>query len=163
MHDIYKLSQPVIDIINPLAKMELFQTSFYTRLGAIANNLGFLVAEQYFYAESNEEKTHFDMWKDYVLGRGNDFDVPTIEAPDLSGKSLYELSELALEIEAEVSSMYQDAAMKVFPICQMTYRKMQEFIKIQEEAMKFYVDVCTVLVGLDKTGELVVEKTLFKA
>ena len=162
MHDIYKLSDKVINIIMPLAKMELYQSSFYNRVGAISNNLGYLEAEKYFYNESNEEKEHFDMWKEYVLGRGNDFEIPAIDSPEAAGNTLYDLAELALAMEAEVSTMYQEAAADVFPICQMTYRKMQEFIKIQEDAMKFYVDACTVLAKLDKAGELVVEKRVFK-
>lgn len=163
MHDIYKLSPPVVEIIKPLAQIELEQVNFYMQLGAIANGLGFLGAEQYFYNESNEEKEHYMGWQNYLLGRGNEVIVPMVdEQPMIKVKSLYELTEKALAMEASVSTMYQNAATQAFGLCQMTYRKIQEYILIQQEALAFYIDACTTLAKLDKGGELVAEKKIFK-
>lgn len=158
----YKINPKVKPILMALAERELYQSSFYVQLASIANNLGFLKAEKYFQNESKEEKEHFMGHYEYVVGRGEDFQVPAIEMPKLSGKSLYELTELAKNIEFEVSDQYQDALQYVMSIDPMTYKHLQKYIKIQMEAVKFYIDACSTLDKLEKTGELVAESSVFQ-
>lgn len=150
-----------LDILKPLVEVELAQSSFYVQLANICNKLGYFKAESYFLNESKEEREHFLIHYDYITGRGWDFQTPAIEEFDESGKSLYEVTERAKEMETKVSAMYQDACAKMFPVCQMTYNHLLQFLKIQQEALKFYIDACTALRGLDKTGEMVVEKKIY--
>jgi hypothetical protein len=45
----------------------------------------------------------------------------------------------------------------------MTYNHLLQFLKIQQDAMKFYIDATSVLFGIeDKGGSLVAEKSIFK-
>jgi hypothetical protein len=60
-------------------------------------------------------------------------------------------------MEGKVSEMYKKAALEMAAIDQM------QFLKIQQDAMKFYIDATTVLFGIeDKGGSLVAEKMIFK-
>jgi ferritin len=157
----FTIKPDVIKILKPLYSIEFEQVAFYKQLSAVANKLGFLKAEKYFLAESQEEATHFDKWQDYIVGRGNDFEVPSIEAPSDSSKDLYQLIESALSKEIEVSEMYSEAAIKVMALDQLVYQEMLDFLKIQNEAIKTYTDYCAVLEDLDKAGQLVAEDSIF--
>jgi ferritin len=156
------LKPEAMKILKPLYSIEASQIMFYKQLSAVANKLGFLRAEKYFLAESQEEATHFDKWQNYIVGRGNDFQVPGIEAPEDSSKNLYELIESALKMEIEVSDMYNEAAMKLMGVDQLAYQECIDFLKIQNEAISTYTDYCAVLEGLDKDGQLVAEHSLFE-
>lgn len=158
----YEIKPEAMKILKPLYSVEFEQVGFYKQLSAIANKLGFLKAEKYFLTESQEEATHFDKWQSYITGRGNDFQVPDMEAPKEKAKDLYELIELSLQKEIEVSEMYEDAAQKMMGIDQLTYQEMIDFLKIQNEAAKAYTDFCAVLEGLDKAGQLTAELSLFE-
>ena len=158
----YKLSDKAMSILEPLVHIELFQSSVYVQLANLANKAGFLKAEDYFLNESKEEREHAMIHYDYIVGRGSDFQMPNIEEPSEEGTTLYDITKAALEMEAEVSTMYQEAAAKMFPVCQMSYNHLLQFLKIQQDALKFYIDACSTLNGLEKTGELVAEKSVFK-
>lgn len=150
-------------ILQPLVEIELYQSSVYVSIANACNRLGYMKAESYFLGESKEERDHAMIHYDYIVGRGSDFIMPEIDKPEIGkGSDLYALTESALKMENEVSSMYQNACAKVFPICQMTYNHLLQFLKIQQEAMKFYIDACAVLSDLDKAGQLVAEKSVFK-
>lgn len=162
MHQDYKLSPKAMEILEPLVRIELFQSSVYVQLANLANKAGFLKAEDYFLNESKEEREHAMIHYDYIVGRGSDFQMPKIEEPSEEGTTLCDITEVALKMEAEVSSMYQSAAAEMFTVCQMSYNHLLQFLKIQQDALKFYIDACSVLRDLDKGGELVAEKSVFK-
>jgi hypothetical protein len=66
-------------------------------------------------------------------------------------------------MENKVSGMYKKAASEVCTLDQMTYNHLLQFLKIQQDAMKFYIDACATLVDIeDKAGYLVAEKMIFK-
>jgi hypothetical protein len=66
-------------------------------------------------------------------------------------------------MEAKVSEMYKSAASEMAMLDQMTYNHLLQFLKIQQDAMKFYIDACATLVDIqDKAGFLVAEKMIFK-
>lgn len=162
MHDKYKLSPEVMAILSPLAEVEYNQSSFYIQLAAIANRLGFFKAEKYFLNESLEEREHFLKHYEYIQGMGNDFQVPAMSKPETNSKSLYDLTEKALNMEQTVTSAYRLAAKKLMDLDPVTYNHIAYFLTIQVEAVKFYMDACVKLRGLDgKTGELIAENTVF--
>jgi ferritin len=159
----YKLDAKVMEILKPLISIELAQSSFYVQLANLCNKKGFLKAEAYFLNESKEEREHFLIHYDYVTGQGSEFQTPEIEEFEESAETLYEITELALTMEGKVSEMYKKAALDMATIDQMTYNHLLQFLKIQQDAMKFYIDATTVLFGIeDKGGSLVAEKMIFK-
>lgn len=159
----YKLDNKVMEILKPLISIELAQSSFYIQLANLCNKKGFLKAEKYFLNESKEEREHFLMHYDYVTGQGSDFQTPAIEEFEESAETLYEITELALEMEGKVSEMYKKACNELCTIDPMTYNHLLQFLKIQQDAMKFYIDATSVLFGIeDKACSLVAEKSVFK-
>lgn len=163
MHEKYKLTPEVMNILNPLAEIEYYQSSFYIQLAAIANKLGFFKAEKYFLNESSEEREHFLKHYTYIQGMGSDFKVPSIGAVDTSAKNLYELTEKALDMEEKVTEAYKEAAKKLSGMDQATYNHILLFLTIQTEAVAFYIDACAALTDLGgKAGEMIVEKSVFK-
>jgi len=158
----YEIPKKAMNIINSLAKLELGQTSFYKRLAQQANKSGFLLAEKYFIAESIEENEHFLGWQNYVNGRGNDFCVPSTEEYDIEAKDLTELIELSLEKEIEVSIAYNEAYSELLSIDVPTAIKAIEYIVIQTAAVAIYKDYAATFEGLDKSGQLIAEHSIFE-
>jgi ferritin len=158
----YKLSPKVMAILEPLVEFELYQSSKYIQVANVANRLGFFLAESYYISESKDERKHAMIHYDYITGRGSEFQMPSIEEPSVEAKDLYELTEIVLQMESEASDMYQTACVNVFGLCQMTYNHLLQFLTIQQEALKFNIDACSALEGLDKTGQQVVEGKIFK-
>jgi ferritin len=162
-HAMYKLDAKVMEILNPLISIELAQSSFYVQLANLCNKKGFLKAEAYFLNESKEEREHFLIHYDYVTGKGSDFQTPAIEEFEEYAETLYEITELALIMEGKASEMYKKAALEMASLDQMTYNHLLQFLKIQQDAMKFYIDATSVLFGIeDKGASLVAEKSIFK-
>lgn len=162
-HKIYKLDEKVMGILEPLISIEIAQSSFYVQLANLCNEKGFLIAEDYFLNESKEEREHFLIHYNYVTGQGSYFQTPAIEEFIEEANNLYDIVELALSMEAKVSEMYKSAASEMAMLDQMTYNHLLQFLKIQQDAMKFYIDACATLVDIqDKAGFLVAEKMIFK-
>lgn len=156
------LSTKSITILEPLVEIEFYQSSFYIQLANICNRLGYFTAEKYFLEESAEERGHGLIHYDFITGMGNDFQMPEIDMPEEAATSLYGVTELAKGMELKVTEMYKKAAADAFAVDQTVYNHLLQFIKIQVDAVKFYVDACAALSGLDKTGEMVVEKKIYK-
>lgn len=162
-HKMYKLDEKVMEVLKPLISIEIAQSSFYVQLANLCNEKGFLKAEAYFLNESKEEREHFLIHYEYVTGQGSYFQTPAIEEFVEEASNLYEIVELALAMENKVSGMYKKAASEVCTLDQMTYNHLLQFLKIQQDAMKFYIDACATLVDIeDKAGYLVAEKMIFK-
>jgi ferritin len=152
-----------MDVLKPLISIEIAQSSFYVQLANLCNEKGFLIAEDYFLNESKEEREHFLIHYNYVTGQGSYFQTPAIEEFVEEANNLYDIVELALSMEARVSEMYKSAASEMAMLDQMTYNHLLQFLKIQQDAMKFYIDACATLVDIqDKSGFLVAEKMIFK-
>jgi ferritin len=152
-----------MSILEPLISIEIAQSSFYVQLANLCNEKGFLIAEDYFLNESKEEREHFLIHYSYVTGQGSYFQTPAIEEFVEEANNLYDIVELALSMEARVSEMYKSAASEMAMLDQMTYNHLLQFLKIQQDAMKFYIDACATLVDIqDKSGFLVAEKMIFK-
>lgn len=158
----YKIESKVLSYLMAAAQKEMYQSMVYVQLAAQANKLGFIPAEKYFLKESNEEKEHFQGHYDYITGRGEDFKVPAIPAPEVAGKSLYELVEFAKNMEVEVSKFYNTITKEIEEVDAMTGEHLLKYLRIQFEAINFYVDACATLEGLDKTGELVAQHSIFE-
>ena len=50
-NEYYMISDEAMEIISPLAEIELEQSTFYNQLAVTANRLGFLMAQKYFNQE----------------------------------------------------------------------------------------------------------------
>jgi ferritin len=125
---------------------------------------GYLRAYDFFLGESADEKLHSEILQKYMLDMGACPELDDIETPEADYECINCVIEAALEMETELGMMYSKFASEIMESDFMTLTKIQEFIKIQTEAIGFYGDVCAAGEGLskDKFQQLMLEKILVK-
>jgi ferritin len=158
------LSSKVESKLNELIGQELHAMYTYVAAANWCQENGYLRAYDFFLAESADEKLHSEVLQKYMLDMGacpelDDIDTPEVDCDCLNGV-IYQ----ALEMETELGMMYSKFAGELTSSDFMTLTKIQEFIKIQTEAIGFYGDVCAAGEGLskDKFQQLMLEKILVK-
>jgi ferritin len=158
------LSAKVESKLNDLIGQELHAMYTYVAAANWCQENGYLRAYDFFLAESADEKLHSEVLQKYMLDMGacpelDDIDTPEVDCDCLNGV-IYQ----ALEMETELGMMYSKFAGELTSSDFMTLTKIQEFIKIQTEAIGFYGDVCAAGEGLskDKFQQLMLEKILVK-
>jgi ferritin len=158
------LSAKVESKLNELIGQELHAMYTYVAAANWCQENGYLRAYDFFLAESADEKLHSEVLQKYMLDMGacpelDDIDTPEVDCDCLNGV-IYQ----ALEMETELGMMYSKFAGELTSSDFMTLTKIQEFIKIQTEAIGFYGDVCAAGEGLskDKFQQLMLEKILVK-
>ena len=158
------LSAKVESKLNELIGQELKAMYTYVAAANWSQENGYLRAYDFFLAESADEKLHSEVLQKYMLDMGacpelDDIDTPEVDCDCLNGV-IYQ----ALEMETELGMMYSKFAGELTSSDFMTLTKIQDFIKIQTEAIGFYDDVCAAGEGLskDKFQQLMLEKILVK-
>jgi len=158
------LSAKVESKLNELIGQELKAMYTYVAAANWSQENGYLRAYDFFLAESADEKLHSEVLQKYMLDMGacpelDDIDTPEVDCDCLNGV-IYQ----ALEMETELGMMYSKFAGELTSSDFMTLTKIQDFIKIQTEAIGFYGDVCAAGEGLskDKFQQLMLEKILVK-
>jgi ferritin len=158
------LSAKVESKLNDLIGQELHAMYTYVAAANWCQENGYLRAYDFFLAESADEKLHSEVLQKYMLDMGacpelDDIDTPEVDCDCLNGV-IYQ----ALEMETELGMMYSKFAGELTSSDFMTLTKIQEFIKIQTEAIGFYGDICAAGEGLskDKFQQLMLEKILVK-
>ena len=158
------LSSKVESKLNELIGQELHAMYTYVAAANWCQENGYLRAYDFFLAESADEKLHSEVLQKYMLDMGacpelDDIDTPEVDCDCLNGV-IYQ----ALEMETELGMMYSKFAGELTSSDFMTLTKIQEFIKIQTEAIGFYGDICAAGEGLskDKFQQLMLEKILVK-
>jgi ferritin len=158
------LSAKVESKLNDLIGQELHAMYTYVAAANWCQENGYLRAYDFFLAESADEKLHSEVLQKYMLDMGacpelDDIDTPEVDCDCLNGV-IYQ----ALEMETELGMMYSKFAGELTSSDFITLTKIQEFIKIQTEAIGFYGDICAAGEGLskDKFQQLMLEKILVK-
>lgn len=150
--------------INELIAGELHAMYTYIAAANWCQKNGFLRAYEFFLEESSEEKKHSEVLQKYILDMGCSPMLDEIDMPEEEYDSLKALVYAALEMEVELGKKYSYCASELVEEDFITITKLQEFIKIQTEAIGFYGDICAVAEGLsdDKFQQLMLEKILVK-
>ena len=158
------LSSKVESKLNELIGQELHAMYTYVAAANWCQENGYLRAYDFFLAESADEKLHSEILQKYMLDMGacpqlDDIDTPEVDCDCLNGV-IYQV----FEMETELGMMYSKFAGELTSSDFMTLTKIQEFIKIQTEAIGFYGDICSAGEGLskDKFQQLMLEKILVK-
>jgi ferritin len=158
------LSSKVESKLNELIGQELHAMYTYVAAANWCQENGYLRAYDFFLAESADEKLHSEVLQKYMLDMGacpqlDDIDTPEVDCDCLNGV-IYQV----FEMETELGMMYSKFAGELTSSDFMTLTKIQDFIKIQTEAIGFYGDICSAGEGLskDKFQQLMLEKILVK-
>lgn len=158
------LSSKVEAKLNELIGQELHAMYTYVAAANWCQDNGFLRAYDFFIKESGDEKVHSEILQRYMLDMGAVPSLNDIDTPEMEYNSLTELIYAALDMETGLGKMYAKFASDISGEDFMTLTKVQDFIKIQTEAIGFYGDICAASHGLsdDKFQQLMLEKILVK-
>ena len=158
------LSAKVESKLNELIGQELHAMYTYVAAANWCQENGYLRAYDFFLGESADEKLHSEILQKYMLDMGSCPELDDIDTPDADYECLNCVIEAALEMETELGMMYSKFASELTNEDFMTLTKIQDFIKIQTEAIGFYGDICAAGEGLssDKFQQLMLEKILVK-
>lgn len=158
------LSAHVESKLNELIGQELHAMYTYVAAANWCQENGYLRAYDFFLGESADEKLHSEILQKYMLDMGSCPQLDDIDTPDADYECLNCVIEGALEMETELGMMYSRFASELTNEDFMTLTKIQDFIKIQTEAIGFYGDICAAGEGLskDKFQQLMLEKILVK-
>lgn len=158
------LSAKVETKLNELIGQELKAMYHYVASANWCQENGYLRAYDFFLGESKDEKEHSEILQKYMLDMGSCPELDDIETPEADYECLNCVIEAALEMETELGMMYSKFAGELTSSDFMTLTKIQDFIKIQTEAIGFYGDICSAGEGLskDKFQQLMLEKILVK-
>jgi ferritin len=133
------LSNEEIELVNELAKQELIASHSYLHIANCMRNKGFFGAEKFFESESLDEREHYNTWAKFMNDMYEEVEVPALEAVTMEADTLLEAIEVALEMEEELLSKYEDACgNKVSPKLLI---KLYDFIEIQTKAVGEYADL----------------------
>jgi ferritin len=158
------LSSKVESKLNELIGQELHAMYTYVAAANWSQENGYLRAYDFFLAESADEKLHSEVLQKYMLDMGSCPELEDIDTTEIDCDCLNGVIYQALEMETDLGKMYSEFASDLVSEDFMTLTKIQEFIKIQTEAIGFYGDVCAAGEGLskDKFQQLMLEKILVK-
>jgi ferritin len=158
------LSAKVETKLNELIGQELKAMYHYVAAANWCQENGYLRAYDFFLGESADEKKHSEILQKYMLDMGSCPELDDIETPESEYECLNCVIEAALDMETELGMMYSKFAGELTSSDFMTLTKIQDFIKIQTEAIGFYGDICAAGEGLskDKFQQLMLEKILVK-
>jgi ferritin len=158
------LSSKVESKLNELIGQELHAMYTYVAAANWSQENGYLRAYDFFLAESADEKLHSEVLQKYMLDMGSCPELEDIDTPEIDCDCLNGVIYQALEMETDLGKMYSEFASDLVSEDFMTLTKIQEFIKIQTEAIGFYGDICAAGEGLskDKFQQLMLEKILVK-
>lgn len=159
------LSSKVEANLNDLVSEELNAMYTYVAAANWCQDNGYLRAYDFFIGESKEEKEHSEALQKYILDMGCLPELYELDEPKSEYSSLTEVIHSALEMESRLGKKYSKYAIECSPEDFITVTKLQEFIKIQTEAIGFYGDICATAQGLNvksKFEQLMLEKVLVK-
>jgi ferritin len=158
------LSAHVESKLNELIGQELHAMYTYVAAANWCQENGYLRAYDFFLGESKDEKEHSEILQKYMLDMGSCPELDDIDMPEADYECLNCVIEAALEMETALGKMYSEFASDIMSEDFMTLTKIQDFIKIQTDAIGFYGDICAAGEGLssDKFQQLMLEKILVK-
>ena len=158
-----RLSTKMKKALNDQIALESGASNTYLAMASWAEVTGYHGAAKYFYAQSDEERTHMLKIVQYVNNLGVQAQIPAIKAPQGSYKSLEASFKLALKNEQNVTK----AIHKMVEIAQKekdhsTYTFLEWFIDEQVQEETKFEDILQKfdLIGRDKLAITEIDRQL---
>ncbi|WP_371504767.1 ferritin [Nitrosopumilus adriaticus] len=158
-----KISPKMKKALNDQIVLEAFASNSYLAMASWCEVTGYQGAANYFYAQSDEERTHMLKFVHFLNDLGATATIPAIKAPVSSYKSLEALIKTALKSEQTVTA----AIHKMVEIAQKekdhsTYAFLEWFVneQVQEETKFETILQKFDLLGRDKLGINEIDKYL---
>jgi ferritin len=123
-----------VAVIMPRVQDELNARYFYEAASAWCLTNGYDNAAKYYEHEATQENEHYARWIKFLSDWNVVIDFPEIPQPP-KFTSLLDIIEKANELEYNLEEAYEQDAVNVFPICQIIYKLMQEYVHIQSDSV----------------------------
>jgi ferritin len=126
--------------LNQAVEHELYASNFYKYAASCCQKYGLFGAQKFFEAESADELTHYYKLRDFFNDRGDEADMPQVDAVDFKeGIDLMGILDAAYELEKDLGEFYNDF---YFATKDATvHARIQKFVKIQTKAVGEYGDL----------------------
>lgn len=148
-------------VVKEVAEREMYSMSFYMYLSMCCANEGYFNAAKYFAGEAREEMSHFSTLAKYMQDRGEEMDVPKVDAPKINFTDLKSGIKAAAELMVEVTQMYDEAIRVAISIDILTCNALMPFLDIQTKALGYYNDAMSVFGELKSKEEQLEQDRFF--
>ena len=126
--------------LNQAVEHELYASNFYKYAASCCQKYGLFGAQKYFEKESADELEHYYKLRDFFNDRGDEADMPQIDAVDFKeGIDLIGILDAAYELEKDLGEFYnefyfatKDATVQV---------QLHNFVEFQTKAVGEYGDL----------------------
>jgi ferritin len=126
--------------LNQAVEHELFASNFYKYAASCSQRQGLFGAQKFFEAESADELTHYYKLRDFFNDRGDEADMPQIDAVEFKeGIDLMGILDAAYELEKDLGEFYNDL---YFSTKDATVQvQLHDFVEFQTKAVGEYGDL----------------------
>lgn len=158
-----KLSPKIKKALNDQVALEAFTSNSYLAMASWCEVTGYQGAADYFYAQSDEERTHMLKIVHYLNDMGATATIPATKAPTTSYKSLEELIKTSLKSEQAVTTtIHQMVEITQKEKDYSTYAFLEWFVneQVQEETKFETILQKFDLLGRDKLAIYEIDKIL---
>lgn len=158
-----KLGADIVAMLMPRLKDELTAMYTYRSISNWCENVGYLKAAEFFAKESADESEHAKKIEKYLTDWNVMYKLPAIESPRESFTSLVDTVDVAYKMEYDLYESYEETNQKMFSKDLCTFNFLNQFLKIQTEAVAEYSTKLNMLQGVEPTkfNLLMLEKKLF--
>jgi ferritin len=159
-----QLPKEIVAILLPRLKDEHTAHYFYRAASNWCKNVGYFVAAEYFFKESEDELTHAKKLEDFLVDWNVVPQLPALDKPKTEFKSLLDLIQQAYKIEYDLYTEYEEDSTKVAKTGDYcVFDLLQFFRTTQKESVAQYSDMLNLLEGVEdnKFNMLLLEKKLF--
>jgi len=142
--------------LNQAVEHELFASNFYKYAASCSQRQGLFGAQKFFEKESADELTHYFKLRDFFNDRGDEADMPQIDAVEFKdGIDLMGILDAAYELEKDLSEFYNDF---YFATKDATVQvQLHDFVEIQTKAVGEYGDLIARLgLAMECSGGLII-------
>lgn len=157
----YRLTEEEQAILNEAIQYEREAELFYLSASDFNANIGLFKAAEFFKRESEDEKKHAEIIREFMTGwnclpKYGELNPPS---PMISMPTI--VSD-ALDMEYTLCEKYKELAAKAFSMNQALYKFLQKFVKIQTQAVIEYNDLMNQLAFVSTPFEqLYFDNTIF--
>ena len=156
------------DMLLQQVNKEIENALFYRSLSYVASKLGFFHTQKFFLKHSEEEFYHSDLILSFIEDRNYNFEgynICEVKIPDI--KTLKEMFSISLDKEKEntecLTKIQMEASAQKTSEGRLVYEFISKLVEEQIEEESIFLDYLAILDGVnDKTGELLVEHSLYK-
>lgn len=145
------LPKKAVEMIMQRLADEQAEYYFYISASAWARLNGYDNIAKYFTVESHGEEYHFKTWVKFLSDWNVQIVFPAIKDPISNFANIQDILEQQYKMEVELGKRYESDALVMFSVSQIVFKKMQDFIDIQNYSVIEVSNIITKLQGYLQT------------